>query len=150
MAKEFYLKLENLLKKDSRFIDKDRDLLKASVIDATYKADEKLVESLLYDKELKNKFFSKVKDVLVFNINNFINYIQDKNFLADSYTRYKNKIGLNIDGKFLNERNEVALVWPFKDCVLEGGMTKDDEKRAYLRKSGKTYCSCARSGYFWQ
>ena len=67
--------------------------------------------------------------MLVFNINDFVAYIQDKNFLADSYTKYRNKIGLNIDGKFLNERKEVALVWPFKDCVLEGGMTKEDEKR---------------------
>lgn len=129
MTKDFYSKLEKLLKKDSRFVDKEGDLLKSRVIDSAYKADKILVELLLSDKELKGKFFSKVKDVLVFNINDFVNYIQDKNFLADSYTKYKNKIGLNIDGKFLNERNEVALVWPFKDCVLEGGMTKEDEKR---------------------
>ncbi|PIR90608.1 hypothetical protein COU05_01230, partial [bacterium (Candidatus Gribaldobacteria) CG10_big_fil_rev_8_21_14_0_10_37_21] len=56
-------------------------------------------------------------------------YLSDKNFLANSYTKYKNKIGLNIDKKFLNEQGEVALVWPFKDCVLEGGATKDEEKR---------------------
>ena len=29
----------------------------------------------------------------------------------------------------MNERKEISLVWPFKDCVLEGGMTKEDEKR---------------------
>jgi adenine-specific DNA-methyltransferase len=49
--------------------------------------------------------------------------------LNDSYTKFKNKIGLTIDGKFLGERGEVALYFPFKDCILEGGMTKDDEKR---------------------
>jgi len=129
MTKDFYSKLENLLKKDSRFVDQDGDLLKSNVIDAAYKADKKLVELLLSEKEFKTNFFSKIKDVLVFNINDFIGYIQDKNFLADSYTKYRNKIGLNISGKFLNERKEVALVWPFKDCVLEGGMTKEDEKR---------------------
>jgi len=129
MEQKFYLKLEGLLKKDSRFVDKEGELLKNSVIDAAYKADEKLVELLLSDKDLKDKFFSKIKDVSVFNINDFVKYVQDKNFLADSYTKYKNKIGLNINGKFLNERDEVALVWPFKDCVLEGGMTKEDEKR---------------------
>ncbi|MFH1890970.1 MAG: site-specific DNA-methyltransferase [Candidatus Kuenenbacteria bacterium] len=129
MPQDFYSKLETILKQDSRFIDQEGDLLKSNVIDATYKADDKLVELLLSRKEFKTKFFSKVKDVLVFNINDFVAYIQDKNFLADSYTKYRNKIGLNIDGKFLNERKEVALVWPFKDCVLEGGMTKEDEKR---------------------
>ncbi|MBU4274448.1 site-specific DNA-methyltransferase [Patescibacteria group bacterium] len=129
MPQDFYSKLEKLLKKDSRFIDQEGDLLKSNVIDAAYKADKKLVELLFSQREFKSKFFSKIKDVLVFNINDFVNYIQDKNFLADSYTKYRNKIGLNIDGKFLNERKEVTLVWPFKDCILEGGMTKEDEKR---------------------
>ena len=129
MEKEFYLKLEKALKKDSRFIDKEKDLLKSNVLNAAYKADKKLIEVLLSQKDFKNKFFSKVKDALVFNINDFVAYISDKNFLADSYTKYRNKIGLNIDEKFLNERKEVALVWPFKDCVLEGGMTKKDKKR---------------------
>ena len=138
MPQDFYSKLETLLKKDSRFVDQEGDLLKSNVIDCAYKADKKLVELLLSEKEFKSKFFNIVgtglkpvhtNSALVFNINDFVSYIQDKNFLADSYTKYRNKIGLNIDGKFLNERKEVALVWPFKDCVLEGGMTKDDEKR---------------------
>ena len=129
MPQNFYSKLENLLKKDSRFVDQEEDLLKNNAIDCAYKADKKLIELLLENKEVKNKFFSKIKDIQVFDINDFVSYIQDKNFLADSYTKYRNKIGLNIDGKFLNERKEVVLVWPFKDCVLEGGMTKEDEKR---------------------
>jgi len=126
---KFYKNLEKLLKKDSRFLDQEGDLLKNQIIDSAYKADEKLIELLISQKEFKNKFFSKIKDVLVFNINDFVSYISDKNFLSNSYTKYKNKIGLNIDDKFLNQRKEVALVWPFKDCVLEGGMTKEDEKR---------------------
>ena len=36
---------------------------------------------------------------------------------------------MNIDNKFLRERGEVALVWPFKDCVLEGGQTKEEKNR---------------------
>lgn len=52
-----------------------------------------------------------------------------KDFLPDSYTRYKNLIGLNIDGKTLDERKEVSLVWAYKDCVLAGGQDKEDAKR---------------------
>ena len=129
MSQDFYSKLEKLLKQDSRFVDQEGDLLKSKVIDATYKADKKLIELLLSKAEFKKKFFSKIRDALVLNINDFVVYIQDKNFLADSYTKYCNKVGLNIDGKFLNERKEVALVWPFKDCVLEGGQTREDSKR---------------------
>src|SRR3989338_3812541 len=125
----FEEKLNTLLKTDKRFLDKEGELHKGNVIDAAYKADRILVELLLGEAEMKKKFFGEVKECLVFDINTFVAYIQDKNFLNDSYTRFKNKIGLNIDGKFLNERGEVALVWPFKDCVLEGGMTKEDEKR---------------------
>ena len=34
---------------------------------------------------------------------------------------------LNVVRK--SENKEVVLVWPYKDCVLEGGMTKEDQKR---------------------
>jgi adenine-specific DNA-methyltransferase len=59
----------------------------------------------------------------------FIQFLEQKNYLNDSYTAYKNKVGLNIDGKYLKQRNEVALVWPFKDCVLEGGQSREEDKR---------------------
>ena len=32
-------------------------------------------------------------------------------------------------GKFFRERGEVSLVWSYKDCVLEGGQTIEEEKR---------------------
>jgi adenine-specific DNA-methyltransferase len=50
--------------------------------------------------------------------------------LPDSYTRFKNKIGLvDSTGSFISSSNDVELVFPYKDCVLEGGQTKDDQKR---------------------
>jgi adenine-specific DNA-methyltransferase len=84
---------------------------------------------LLDDKELKAKFFLNIKGVLVFNQSLFVQFLEQKNYLNDSYTAYKNKVGLNIDGKYLKQRNEVALVWPFKDCVLEGGQSREEDKR---------------------
>ena len=65
----------------------------------------------------------------MFNFNTFIEYVSQKNFLDNSYTRFRNRIGLTVGGKYLHERGEVALAWPFKDCVLEGGQTKDEEDR---------------------
>ncbi len=125
----FEEKLEAVLKKDVRFVDQEGELLKSEVIAKAYKIDKDLIELLLENPEMEKKFFTEIKKHWVFDINTFIAYIQDKNFLADSYTKFKNKIGLNIAGKFLDERKEVSLVWPFKDCILEGGMTKEDEKR---------------------
>lgn len=38
---------------------------------------------------------------MVFNQNLFIQFLEQKNYLNDSYTQYKNKVGLTIDGKYL-------------------------------------------------
>jgi adenine-specific DNA-methyltransferase len=129
MAKYFNEKIIELLKTDSRFVDDEGELVKAAVIDRAWKIDRELVKLLLGESEIKRKFFDEIEGHSIFNINTFIEYIADKNFLANSYTRFRNKIGLNIDGKFLRERGEVSLVWPYKDCVLEGGQTKEEEKR---------------------
>ena len=132
MPKKFHEKLTALLKTDPRFVDNEGELIKAAVIDRAWKIDHGLVRLLLGDVDIKAKFFDEIEGHWIFNINTFIDYISDKNFLADSYTRFRNRIGLNIDGKFLRERGEVSLVWPYKDCVLEGGQTKEEEKRAEI------------------
>ena len=91
--------------------------------------DGELIALLLDYQELKAKFFVDVKGALVFNQNQFVQFLEQKNYLNDSYTQYKNKVGLTIGGKYLKQRNEVALVWPFKDCILEGGQSREEQKR---------------------
>ena len=132
MPKPFHEKLTNLLKTDRRFVDDEGELIKAAVIDQAWKIDHDLVRLLLREPDIKAKFFDEIEGHYIFNTNTFIEYISDKNFLANSYTRFRNKIGLNIEDKFLPERGEVSLVWPYKDCVLEGGQTKEEEKRKEL------------------
>lgn len=130
MASNFNNKLIELLKKDLRFVDEDNDsLIRNEIINFALKADKDLIGLLIKDDEVRNHFFDKIQEYYVFNINKFIEYVEDKNLLSNSYTKFKNQIGLDIDGKYLRERGEVSLVWPFKDCVLEGGMTKEDQKR---------------------
>ena len=129
MPKRFHDKLTDLLKTAPRFVDNEGELVTAAVINHAWQIDHDLVRLLLADAEVKAKFFDEIDGHWVFNINSFIDYISDKNFLANSYTRFRNRIGLNIGGKFMRERGEVSLVWPYKDCVLEGGQTKEEEKR---------------------
>ena len=129
MTEKFNEKLIGILKTDSRFVDDEDELVKAAVIDRAWKIDRDLVKLLLSKADIKKKFFDEIEKHWIFNINTFIEYISDKNFFANSYTRFRNKIGLNIGGKFLRERGEVSLVWPYKDCVLEGGQTREEEKR---------------------
>lgn len=118
-----------LLKKDVRLWDKKtKEINEILLKDFIDKLDEKLIILLLSDKQVKEKFFIKVKDVYVLKQNE-LKFFIDENKLDNSYTQYQNKIGLRVGNKLLSERNEVVLNWPFKDCVLEGGMTKEDQKR---------------------
>ena len=125
----FNEKLTTLLKTHSDFLDDVGELIPAAVRDHAWQLNHDLIKLLLTNDEIKATFFDEIDGHWVFNHNTFINYITDKNFLANSYTQFRNKIGLNIGGKFLRERGEVSLVWPYKDCVLEGGQTKEEEKR---------------------
>jgi len=126
---KLYETLEKQLKKENNFVTDNEELKKWVVINKAQNFDAGIIELLLGNKELKKKFFVDIKGTLVFNQNLFVQFLEQKNYLNDSYTQYKNKVGLTIDGKYLKQRNEVALVWPFKDCVLEGGQSREEDKR---------------------
>ena len=117
---KLYQTLESQLKKEPNYITDNSEIKKLVVLNKAQNFDEELISLLLDDPDLKEKFFIRLKDTLVFKQNLFIQFLEQKNYLNDSYTQFKNKVGLAIDGKYLKQRNEVALVWPFKDCVLEG------------------------------
>jgi adenine-specific DNA-methyltransferase len=121
--------LKNLLQKDERLVSKG-ELLKNKIIELALKLDKDLIKLLLSDKKMKEVFFVNVDGALIFDKDKFIKFVSNKQFLPDSYTSFKNKIGL-IDekGGFVSEKKEVVISWPYKDCVLEGGMTKEDQKR---------------------
>jgi len=126
---KLYTTLEQQLKKEPNFVTDNGELKKWVVLNKAQNFDEELIGLLLDNADLKEKFFVNVKGTLVFNQNLFVQFLEQKNYLNDSYTQYKNKVGLTIDGKYLKQRNEVALVWPFKDCILEGGQSKEEQKR---------------------
>ncbi|MCD6219806.1 site-specific DNA-methyltransferase [Candidatus Calescamantes bacterium] len=122
--------LKELLKEDARFVDSEGNLLKNKIVEHALKLDENLIELLLKNDKIKQHFFKNIDGVLVFDKEKFMKFIDNKEFLPDSYTAFKNKIGLaNEEGEYLAKSKEVVLVWPYKDCVLEGGQEKPDEKR---------------------
>ncbi|MBM3208708.1 site-specific DNA-methyltransferase [Candidatus Shapirobacteria bacterium] len=120
--------LKTLLQKDERLVS-EGELLKNKIIELVLKLDKDLIKLLLSDKRMRGVFFLEIDGVLIFDKDKFIKFVSSKDFLPDSYTAFKNKIGLTIGDEFLSEKKEVVLSWPYKDCVLEGGMTKEDQKR---------------------
>ena len=120
--------LKSLLEKDERLIS-EGEFLKNKIIELALKLDKGLIKLLLSNKEMKSVFFANVGGTIIFDNDKFIRFISNKQFLPDSYTAFKNKIGLTLEDDYLSEKKEVVLSWPYKDCVLEGGMTKEDYKR---------------------
>lgn len=119
-----------VLRMDSRFCTEDGHLLKNNVVEAALALDPKLLHYLLADDKLRKQFFREVDGLLVFDKVQFQRFVMNKQFLPDSYTSFKNKVGLtNENGEFLSESREIVLSWPYKDCMLEGGQTKEDAKR---------------------
>ena len=126
---DLYKELIELLEADQALIIDDK-LNKALIIDRALKLDPALIKLLLTHPNIKKQFFVDIEGILVFDKVAFQRFVNTKKFLKDSYTQYKNKIGLSTDNDhYITDSREVVLVWPHKDCVLEGGQTKEDAKR---------------------
>ncbi|MBP7735492.1 MAG: site-specific DNA-methyltransferase [Spirochaetes bacterium] len=121
--------LTELLSKDER-LSAEGKLLKNKVIELALAMDSSLIKLLLKNEKIKKHFFTEVDGILVFDKINFQKFVSNKEFLPDSYTAFKNKIGIvNENGEYFSKSQEVVLAWPYKDCILEGGQTKEDQER---------------------
>jgi adenine-specific DNA-methyltransferase len=121
--------LTEILRKDPTY-HSEQKLLKNKLTEDALKLEPKLIKYVLSDDRLKKHFFLDIDGVLVFDKDKFIQFVNDKQFLPDSYTSFKNTIGLlDENGDYFKEKKDVVLAWPYKDCVLEGGQDKEDQKR---------------------
>jgi adenine-specific DNA-methyltransferase len=122
--------LESLLRMDSRYCTEDGTLLKTTIVEDALALNPALLKHLLSNDNIKKMFFQDVEGVLAFDKVSFQKFVMNKDFLPGSYTSFKNKVGLTSeDGRFISESREVVLSWPYKDCILEGGQTKEEAKR---------------------
>ncbi|MDU5803307.1 MAG: site-specific DNA-methyltransferase [Fusobacterium periodonticum] len=130
MIEKLNTALEKLLKKEEKYVAEDGKILKAKVYQDTMNMDTNLIKLLISDERIKELFFINIDGILVFDKQKFIWFIDSKDFLPDSYTSFKNKIGLiDRNRNYLSSNNDVVLAFPFKDCFLKGGQDKDEEKR---------------------
>lgn len=87
----------NVLKEDERFFTADGQLLRSSVYDAAMKMDSKLIRILYENPETRARFFTFVDNVAIFDKIGFGWVINNREFLKDSYTRYKKKLVLSME-----------------------------------------------------
>ena len=123
--------LENLLLQHEEFLI-EGILNKNKLSELARKYDAKLLSILMKEEKIKNHFFSELEEgILVFKKDVFLQFLNNKEFLPDSFTAYKTKIGLGSkDGSLLSENHDIVLNFPYKECILEGGQTKEDIKRS--------------------
>ena len=127
--KNIYDIVVDLLKSNERYLSEDGNLLKANVYSDAMTMNKELIETLLKNEATKKKFFVEINNNYVFDKQGFAWFVEEKEFLPDSYTKYTNKIGLASNYKFISQNNDIVIDFPYKDCVLEGGQTKEDQKR---------------------
>lgn len=123
--------LVSILSKEEKYVS-DGHLLKNIIVEAALSLDPIFLKLLLDNEEIKNTFFQKIDTTHVFDKIKFQSFISNKQFLPDSYTQFKNKIGLTDESGFICESGSIVLSWPYKDCVLEGGQSKEDAKRTEI------------------
>lgn len=95
-----------------------------------------LISKLLSNEDINSAYTQNIDDYKIFDKDALISMLRYKNYWQDSYTKYTNKIGLTTEGQYLNYTSDVILDFPFKDCVLEGKMTKEE---SILKNDEKFY-----------
>lgn len=129
MKSNIFKIVEHVLRKNDKYIAENNTLLKAKIYSDVMNMDTNLLKLLLENEKVKERFFLNIDGTLVFDKQKFAWFLESREFLPDSYTKYKNKIGLTSKSEFLSKTNDVVLDFPYKDCYLEGGQDKDDQKR---------------------
>ncbi|MGB3626010.1 MAG: site-specific DNA-methyltransferase, partial [Henriciella sp.] len=107
-------------------VNDDGELIRARVEDRAVNMQADLLAALMAKNSLREGFFQDVGGTLVFDKVRFMQTVTMRDFLPDSFTAFGNKIGLSSAGEALRKGREVVLDWPYKDCVLAGGMTRED------------------------
>ncbi len=114
----------------------NENLAKQLIIEDLRNNDTKLISKLLSSEIINEIYVQDIDGYKIFDKETFISMLRYKNYWEDSYTKYSNIIGLTAEGKYLNYNSDVVLDFPFKDCILEGGMVKED---SILKNEEKFY-----------
>ncbi len=106
---------------------------KSKVIRDLDSYDAGLVKEFLQNEELKKRFTMEIADATIIKLTDLVDVFEQDEYWQDSYTKYSKKIGLTVNGKFLDETSEVVLDFPYKDTVLKASMSKEDNDKNDLK-----------------
>lgn len=104
-------------------------LNKGIVIEDLNRYEECLIKGILKNDILKNHFTKNIVGSTIVLIDRLIELLEANVHFDNSFTNYKNEIGLAVDRNFIRETNAVVLDFPYKDAILKAGMTKEDVEK---------------------
>lgn len=112
----------------SKYIS-EGEMIRSSIREALANFDEELIDALLKNEFIFKYYTRSVNGIVMFEIEKFKEILVSNQYFENSYTKYANKIGLTMSGKYIDESTEVVLDFPYKDSVLKAGMSKEDLKQ---------------------
>lgn len=101
-------------------------LNKTAIINDLKEYNSDLIYKLFDNKVIAENYVIDIKGVKIIKIDELISFLRYKKYWLDSFTKYTNKIGLSTENRLLEYNDDVVLDFPYKDCVLKGGMTIDE------------------------
>lgn len=110
----------------TEFSSLEGEFLTGKIFEAIEKLDKNFIAILLQNQTTKEHFFEVIEDVYILNQNKLYEFFNAKEYFDNSFTSYTNKIGLIKKDSFIKKFDDVVLAFPYKDCVLEGGMSNED------------------------
>ena len=125
---KIYEELKSILKEKNGLLDENGEIKKWVIMEKARNYDNDLIKLLLKNERLKSEFFKKIDETTIFLQEKFCDFLELKSFMPDSFTSFKNKIGLTSGNNLISKDSHVVLNFPYKDCVLEGGASHDDDK----------------------
>jgi adenine-specific DNA-methyltransferase len=130
--------LTELLSKDDRLVSEGK-LLKNKVIELALKMDAALIKYLLKNEAIKKHFFTDIDGILVFDKIKFQKFVSNKEFLPDSYTAFKNKIGLVNEQRLPGPRGCSGFSMATRIVFLKAD--RQGRSETEMRYSGMNPCS---------
>ena len=102
------------------------EINKRKVIDGLKNLDPDLIREISEDEVLSEHYLVELGDLKVLKVDELVSHIKYRQYFESSYTKFSNQIGLTSENKYLLYNSDVVIDFPYKDCILEGSMDKED------------------------
>jgi adenine-specific DNA-methyltransferase len=114
----------------TKYINTDGTLNKNLLELETLEHKTAFIPYLLKSQLTRDHFFEKIEEALVFNSQKFLTFLRQKALFKESYTKFRAiALSESYTEKPLKHFGDVVLNFPYKECILEGGQKREEEKR---------------------